>query len=270
VGAEHLAEIGEGGLLNTATSRIVLKALLAAAALLTRSAASAQSYGDQSQVLTVGVSQFKGVAGAPSEVGADYYLYNQVEGSYYYFVAPLALPEGALVESVCLFGKDTDSEFLFYVQAYLFANKLVPLGESPATSEVPGSSAFSSGSAGYGSWCSESMSYTLRSRLDVDADGTVDDAVHYVGLFLPHSISGQLALGGVKITWKRQVSPAPSAPTFGDVPASHPFAPFIEALAASGITGGCGDGSNYCPNAPLTRGQMAVFLAKALGLHWVD
>ena len=63
---------------------------------------------------------------------------------------------------------------------------------------------------------------------------------------------------------------AASAPTFGDVPETHPFSRFIEALAASGITGGCGDGSNYCPNAPLTRGQMAVFLAKALGLHWVE
>ena len=256
--------------MNTATSRIFLKVILAAAAVLARSAVSAQSYGDQSQVLTVGVSQFRGIAGAPSEIDGDYYLHNHVPGSYYYYLAPLALPEGALIESVCLFGRDTDSEFLFYVQAYLFANKLVPLGEAPAALEVPGSSAFSSGSAGYGSWCSAPMSYTLRSRLDVDADGTVDDAVHYIGLFLPHSISGQLAFGGVKITWKRQVSPAPSAPTFGDVPASHPFARFIEALAASGITGGCGDGSNYCPNAALTRGQMAVFLAKALGLHWAE
>jgi len=40
-----------------------------------------------------------------------------------------------------------------------------------------------------------------------------------------------------------------------------------EALYAAGITGGCGN-FNYCPDAPLTRGQMAVFLAKALGLHW--
>jgi S-layer homology domain len=230
----------------------------------------AQSYGPGSQVLTVGVSQFRGIAGSPSEIGGDYYFYNNVPGSYYYYLAPLALPEGALIESVCLFGRDTDSEFLFYVQAYLFANKLVALGEAPATLQVPGSSAFSSGSAGYGSWCSEPMSYTLRTRLDVDGDGTLDDAVHYVGLFLPHSISGQLGFGGAKITWRRQVSAAPSSPTFGDVPESHPFSQFIEALAASGITGGCGDGSNYCPNAALTRGQMAVFLAKALGLHWTE
>jgi hypothetical protein len=51
------------------------------------------------------------------------------------------------------------------------------------------------------------------------------------------------------------------------VPTSHPLFQFIEALVASGTTAGCG-GGNYCPNAPLTRGQMAVFLAKALGLQW--
>lgn len=61
------------------------------------------------------------------------------------------------------------------------------------------------------------------------------------------------------------VSPAPPTATFNDVPTNHPFFKYIEALAASGITGGCGSG-NYCPDNPVTRGQMAVFLAKALGL----
>jgi S-layer family protein len=73
--------------------------------------------------------------------------------------------------------------------------------------------------------------------------------------------------GWVEIWWHRSVSPAPGSATFGDVPTGHPFFQFIEALAASGITGGCGSG-NYCPDAPLTRGQMAVFLSKALGLHF--
>jgi hypothetical protein len=73
--------------------------------------------------------------------------------------------------------------------------------------------------------------------------------------------------GYVEIWWRRVVSDPPATPTFGDVPTSHLFFQFIEALAKSGITGGCGAG-NYCPEAPLTRGQMAVFLAKALGLHW--
>ena len=65
----------------------------------------------------------------------------------------------------------------------------------------------------------------------------------------------------------RQVSPAPATATFTDVPVGHPQRQFIEALVAAGITGGCGAGA-YCPDAPLTRGQMAVFLAVALGLHF--
>lgn len=63
------------------------------------------------------------------------------------------------------------------------------------------------------------------------------------------------------------MSPVPSTATFGDVPTSHLFFQQIEALVASGITAGCG-GGDFCPNDPLTRGQMAAFLAKALGLHW--
>jgi cysteine-rich repeat protein len=50
---------------------------------------------------------------------------------------------------------------------------------------------------------------------------------------------------------------------FGDVICPSAFADWIERLAAEGITGGCG-GGNYCPNNPVTRQQMAVFLLKAL------
>jgi hypothetical protein len=75
------------------------------------------------------------------------------------------------------------------------------------------------------------------------------------------------AFAGVVLGYKLQVSPAPAQPTFLDVPVSDPGFPFIEALAASGITAGCG-GGNFCPDAPVTRRQMAVFLAKALGLSW--
>ncbi len=50
--------------------------------------------------------------------------------------------------------------------------------------------------------------------------------------------------------------------TFPDVPCPSTFANWIEALAAEGITGGCG-GGNYCPGNPVRRDQMAVFLLKA-------
>ena len=39
----------------------------------------------------------------------------------------------------------------------------------------------------------------------------------------------------------------------------------IEQLAVEGITAGCG-GSNYCPDAPVSRDQMAVFLVRAFEL----
>jgi len=78
---------------------------------------------------------------------------------------------------------------------------------------------------------------------------------------------GSNTLGGAILSYQLDVSPAPAAATFADVPTSDPAFQYIEALVASGITAGCGSG-NYCPDAPLTRRQMAVFLSKALGLNW--
>ena len=46
------------------------------------------------------------------------------------------------------------------------------------------------------------------------------------------------------------------------------FEPHIEALAEAGITLGCNppDNDRYCPDDPVTRGQMAAFLVRALNL----
>jgi len=73
--------------------------------------------------------------------------------------------------------------------------------------------------------------------------------------------------GSFRVFYKRQISPAPGVATFQDVPTNHIFFSNVEALAASGITGGCG-GGKYCPDSFVTRGQMAAFLSRALGLHW--
>ena len=56
--------------------------------------------------------------------------------------------------------------------------------------------------------------------------------------------------------------PPPAIGIFDDVPPNSFAAAWIEALAAEGITVGCGNG-NYCPNNPVTRAQMAVFLLRA-------
>jgi hypothetical protein len=49
---------------------------------------------------------------------------------------------------------------------------------------------------------------------------------------------------------------------FGDVDPIYWAAAWIKQLAADGITGGCGSG-NYCPDLPVTRAQMAIFLLRS-------
>jgi hypothetical protein len=52
---------------------------------------------------------------------------------------------------------------------------------------------------------------------------------------------------------------------FEDVPPDHWAAGWIKQLAAEQITGGCG-GGDYCPDSPVTRAQMAVFLVRTFSL----
>jgi hypothetical protein len=70
----------------------------------------------------------------------------------------------------------------------------------------------------------------------------------------------------------RTLDPALSPPgcvagseLFSDMPASSPFCKWVEELARRGVVTGCG-GANYCPTAPVTREQMAVFLSVPFGL----
>jgi hypothetical protein len=63
--------------------------------------------------------------------------------------------------------------------------------------------------------------------------------------------SSATSLTGLRVFSRLQVSPAPAVASFGDVPRSHPFFPCIEALKASGITGGCNASPPlFCPDAP--------------------
>jgi len=80
---------------------------------------------------------------------------------------------------------------------------------------------------------------------------------YYVRFDLASAAGSSHRLWGVRLYWNRQI----------DVPTNYWAFKAIEALADSGITTGCG-GGNFCPDQSVTRAQMAVFLAKALGLHW--
>lgn len=61
------------------------------------------------------------------------------------------------------------------------------------------------------------------------------------------------------------VPATPPSQRFTDVPPTNQFYAFIDRLWVRGITVGCG-GSNFCPTASVTRGQMAAFLVRAFDL----
>ena len=56
-----------------------------------------------------------------------------------------------------------------------------------------------------------------------------------------------------------------SSTGFNDISTSYWAAAWIKQLAAEGITTGCGSG-NYCPEDPVTRAQMAIFLVRTFNL----
>lgn len=93
----------------------------------------------------------------------------------------------------------------------------------------------------------------------------------YVFLVIPgRTAAGYEEIFNLYVYYKLQVSPAPGAASFTDVPTTHWAFQFVEALKDSGITVGCNPPTNnkFCPESAVTRGEMATFLARALGLHW--
>ena len=164
-------------------------------------------------------------------------------------IAHADLPNGALVEKIELRACDTSATDAVVLYFYSCATPGALC--SPVANLTTGAAAM----PGCGNFA-----LTLVSPLQVD------NQVPLV-LGIATGTSSATTFSGARLYYRLQVSPAPGTPTFGDVPTGHPFFKFVEALYASGITAGCG-GGNFCPDTPLTRGQMAVFLSAALGLHW--
>lgn len=166
--------------------------------------------------------------------------------------APLRVPDGALIQGISLEGCDstTTGQLHYGLRRTRFDDgaDIEPVGGTGTD-------------AAYG--CAFATVF-------FDDPPTIDNSNYDYWVFVQWEgdFSEALRVQTVQVSYYLQVSPAPTTyVTFNDVPASHPFFQFVEALAYSGITAGCGS-DNYCPDAPLTRGQMAVFLAKALGLAW--
>ena len=74
----------------------------------------------------------------------------------------------------------------------------------------------------------------------------------------------QMAVFVLKAKEGDAYAPPPAVGIFNDVPVSNPFAPWIEELFHRGVVAGCGPGPTYCPDEPVLRQQMAVFLLRTL------
>jgi hypothetical protein len=229
----------------------------------------AQSYGPDAQTRTIGAANFDSkptdAEAYHSTLGGDGYVEAYYDLPYVLgFQAPLDLPEGSAIDQVCLFSR---GDGIDVVTVSLKAVKLVPPGEAASAADLPGTILTTNPASGYFRNCTGPLSLTLRSTTDVDGDGLPDVVSYRVDAIIQNLLPSGAGLGAVQIAWRRQVSPPPPTATFADVPETDGAWPHVEALAASGITAGCGGGT-YCPDATLTRRPMAVFLAKAFGLDW--
>jgi hypothetical protein len=173
-----------------------------------------------------------------------------------WLLAPIHLPTGALMTSFEFLFCDTSATKAFF--SFLVINdKSGPSFSQPSlvsstNPEAPG--------------CIN-RSFTPVAPVEVDNDLNAYSLEVNLG-GNPSVGDNTIVLSQARIYYRLQVSPAPATATFPvDVPTTHPFFRFIEALAAAGITGGCAPQA-YCPDGPITRGQMAVFLSVALGLHF--
>ena len=161
----------------------------------------------------------------------------------------LQLPEGSQIVRIELDGCDNDNAGFFTLRLSKCAvggpcTDLDGVGTNP--SDTPGCGRFSK---------------------DLSSPVTVDNFNNSYQVNVELHGGPNCAFHAVRVYYKLQVSPAPATATFGDVPTDYIYFRAIEALAASGITSGCG-GGNFCPNQNVTRGELAKFLANALGLHF--
>lgn len=211
-----------------------------------------QTYGTQSEI----VLSLPSTAFTPQDSTVTYSFGNGIRwvtnGGGVGLDAPVSLPSGASVIGIEVFGCDFSTTgrivaFLEVCGANFACSRPTPYIVTDSLG-TPGCQAF---------------------RSNFTTPVTVNSAANSypVHFWNQGDTTGAVYFQAVRLYYKLQISPDPVTATFADVPVGHPFHRFVEALAAAGITGGCGSG-NYCPDAPITRGQMAVFLAGALGLHW--
>ena len=180
------------------------------------------------------------------------------------FWAPVKLPSGVVIDDMVFYYYDRTggpNMQINFLKHYTDNDNQVLLRRAESDST----------GGGYGS---KSLVVSHKLTPEVYWDEVVFDNYnqYYLRVSMPYlSIEGfsDLAFKGVRIEYKRQASDPPATATFSDVTPAMQFFPYVEALVAAGITTGYVDGT-FKPDDFVTRGQMAAFLTRALGLHHPD
>ena len=245
------------------------------AAALFASPADAQPAGDVGADLGTGwnILQIPAAAFMPEDSTMTYetdgkgYVYTQAAGLGYAFVAPVTLPSGAGIGFLGLYAYDSSSSSDVLARLILLKGWGCTFMFGLCQLPVPPSSSSLVFVATSGAPGDQYASSDEINPLHTVNNNVLQNGAQYVVRVYATTTGARFVFRGVDIWWKRQISPAPSAARFTDVPMNAQFFAEVEALAESGITLGC-TATTFCPDAPLTRRQMAAFLARALGLYW--
>jgi len=175
-----------------------------------------------------------------------------------------SLPAGSLIERVFVYGCDNSNAARLEVELVRYEGAAHVIATQVGTTNtgnaaVPGCGRFEidlTGMAGGGE--------TLRHADPTDATKARWYGVR-VRMLGNVNDYDQITFRGVEVVYRPQVDMAPISASFLDVPSGHPFFQHIEALKATQVTSGCGAGK-FCPDAFLTRGEAAVWLALTTGL----
>jgi hypothetical protein len=173
------------------------------------------------------------------------------------------LEVGVVVNEVCarVYDGDSKEELVVTMGAFEAAEGAAP----PAVHPVMAMGTGVAQTPGYALVCADiDPPIQVRTRGDLNNDGIESTLQYWVGAIIPGC---EIMQGPILLYWVRPVSPAPQVARFPDAPTTHRYFQWIEALAASGVTSGCGDGL-FCPEQPISRGEVAVWLAAALSLNW--
>ena len=217
--------------------------------------ARADAFGTSSStIIQVPAAACAPVFGTISQVGLDGYVYSS--GSAAFWDCAVNPPSGAKLvqlELVAFDGSDAGSVVALAAHCPDVAVGPPCLGAGPATTTGTSTAPFTG-----------RVFFDL-TPYDLIVDKSAE--LYFVRVSTSSAVPA-LRFREIDLFYRLQVStPAPGTQTFADVPPSFLYWKAIEALAASGITGGCG-GGNFCPNQNVTRGEIAAFFARALGLNF--